>query len=281
MEPLPYYYRKGRESERLISLKKILIEKCEKCNGTGLRSKSQVTFTKGKSLLDVENELIEKRVKCSCFKKYKKIEKFLISGIRREFWECETWDLYNSDRNVQNWKYIRTYIKNLPIARQKGIGFVFYGGNGTGKTSGGMLILLKALRLGFNVYYTYMRDLISEIRTLTLSDKAYNIPEVKGYIDEISEVDLLFIDEVGKTKISDFTEKEFEGFIRKRVANGLPTILATNLKKKKIFEIYGESLDDLLWGNMKELKFEGVSYRKVSKTKVVDELFKTKKGVRK
>jgi len=280
---LPDFYRKERVEQNLISCRNELIINHKKCGGSGfITRKNKLKIDSKTTLIDLEDNYNKNRIKCSCYKKYSTLSEFIISGIKKEFWDCENWGLLDKPKkNKDCWKYIRVYIKNIYIARNKGIGFIHRGPNGTGKTSAGMLTLINALRSGYRVHYMYMRELMNDFRVLTISDKSYDLEALRGYVDEVCDCDFVFIDEVGKAKHSEFSRDEFEGFLRKRMSNGLPTIMATNLSREQVTKVYGESFHDLLWGSVKELSWIGPSYRKKNKQKDIEEFFTENWNVKK
>ncbi len=284
MDSLPQYHRGLKVTHRLKYYRDSIVGHCTRCKGEGFITNTDklVKFKKKPTLKTLEKIYSKARKTCRCQKRYFWIEKLLMSGIRKEFWKCEEWNLLkNPEHNKKNWGDIISYINNLHEARERGIGFLHLGDNGTRKTSSGMLCLINALRLDYHVHYICMRDLLADYRTLVLGDKTQDLEQVRGFVEEVEGCDFVFIDEIGKAKQSDFTEREFEGFLRKRVNDGLCTIMATNLTRRQLLDEYGKSIDDILYGNFKELKWQGSSYRKEQKRKKIEKFFTRKRKKKK
>ena len=100
---------------------------------------------------------------------------------------------------------------------------LIYGGRGNGKTH-----LLKAAckrmaSRGIKAAYWDVRQLFGEMRRRVGSGG------LEGFLDELAEVPLLALDELGAEKESDFTVERLEDLINRRYEPPMALIVATNL----------------------------------------------------
>lgn len=211
-----------------------------------------------------ESDPVTPRVKdCECWKRFTKVRDLLVSNINPEFWDVKTWKIVN---NKEVWsKHIYPYTENLPKARRLGRGFFFYGENGLGKTTAGIYILIAALEDGYKVHYAPLRQLMTFLRKAYLGEK-----DKEALVDEISRVDFLIIDEMGKVNNTDFVIGEVESILRERVSKLLPTMVISNLGLKAFEDTYGRSTMSLLEGSMLLLEFTGQDFRRTVKRQKIE-----------
>lgn len=150
---------------------------------------------------------------------------------------------------------LNPYIKRLSgEVYEKGLSFVFFGSNESGKTFSGCHILASAIEQGMSGYYITFQELMQ-----LHNDAAYGDETTldKQHYKFVKHCDMLVIDEVGKeSKTSDNVLSVFENILKLRSSSRLPTILISNIpfphtydegKRKGGFQAkYGYSLYNLL-----------------------------------
>jgi len=169
--------------------------------------------------------------------KRKSIEDFLISNIT-----------LNKKESILG--IYHKYVAKLDEAREKGLGFLFTGPNGSGKTFIGCRILIEALSKNHSSHYIFFYDFIEML-------KEFDDSFVYAVIDEMADVDFLFIDEIGKEyKTSQFVLTNLEKLLKERRSKNKPTFFATNLDIDGLRDTYGPSFMSLVEGRNLVIKFE-------------------------
>lgn len=241
-----------------------IVRFCPKCNGRGIVLDKDVKLKFGRPTDDIvgflqKNDLYKP---CICQNKFARILSLLEANIPENLWTAnyknvvlEDYDVVDCsfDRKVKI-KYITDkYTKEFEDARKRGYGFVFFGPNGTGKTLFGCRMLIRALRKGYSAHYIFFADLIDMLKEFD-DDFVYSV------IDEIYNVDFLFIDELGKeVKTSSFVLSNFERMLKNRVSRKQPTIFAMNLSIDDMRQKYGGAIMSLVEANNLILSFHGVN----------------------
>jgi DNA replication protein DnaC len=216
------------------------VKACKKCGGIGYRS------TEGE-------DISEGLVPCSCRAHVLFISAMVHGGVPKEFWNVEGFDIRH---NHEAFERAYKYCEKLKKAKAKGLGFVLYGSNGTGKTTFGTFVLAKAARARFTVGYILAEDYIRSV---------FRDDSVVNWVGELERADFLFIDEMGKEYRKGeggFDMTKLDILIRTRRSAMLPTIIATNLSRQGFEDRYGESIDSVLSDRNEWLAFEPGDARK-------------------
>jgi len=259
---VPQTFRIVYYEEKVLKLKEETVNICDKCGGEGLVvDKSVVKKLKGndEDIILFLKDSSSGRVECICQKKFNKLLHLVEANIPINLWtvnrqlteDKRVKDCVNN-KTVSLKETIEKYLKKLNEALDKGIGFVFWGPNGTGKTFFGCKILTKALKKNYSAHYILFPDIIEML-------KKFDYEFIYAVVDEISKVDFLFIDEIGKEyKTSQFTLTNLENIIKDRMSSHKPTIFASNLKIEEIQDQYGPSIMSVMQNNNLILSFQGI-----------------------
>lgn len=158
--------------------------------------------------------------------------------------------------NSNHKKIIVRYILKLNEIRKKGIGLLFWGDNGVGKTACASLVLKEARRRGFTCLFCRSFDLKDFI--IGSDDRSKRIRK------KIRSVDFLVIDDLGKeySGESGFIERVLDGIFRERSGDLKPVIVTTNMSKKALRERYKKSMLESLTEAVYPVKFVSKNYRK-------------------
>lgn len=119
-----------------------------------------------------------------------------------------------------------TYVKNFKAIEAKGVGFVFYGAVGTGKSHLACAVL-NALKKEYGVTVAYM----PVTRLYQRIQDGFNTN--KNVFDSIANTDVLVLDEVGANNANEWRESTLFALIDQRTANGKPTIFISNLNPRE------------------------------------------------
>ena len=228
---------------------------CNLCNDTGYISKS------GKTTL------------CSCIKQkifdiaYNKsnmgnLEKENFSNFNlRMFSDKANKELYKSDISPrENIELIKekaiTFIENFDDSNEKNL--IFTGSTGLGKTFMINCIANEILKQGKTVLYQTAPIMLDSI----IDEKFGNTENKINLQDNILNVDLLIIDDLGAERTNDLKITELFTIINSRLLNPkLKTIISSNLTIEELFKTYTNRIGSRLVGNYKFLRLFGEDLR--------------------
>ena len=220
---------------RLKEVKSRMLGECNLCNHIG--------YVDGKS--------------CKCLKKFEKYVDYAYCGIDEEYWNID-FDDFQSDQVAK--EEAKKYCDNLENARKHGLGFVFHGDNGTGKSTLSCIILIQAKKQKHSIYFATFSEVLSIIK------KSFASSYWKEYYDKmILNADFLCIDELG----SEYRPKDLESFCvaelnslsRYRRRHNLCTLITTNLDQNDFITTYGKTISSLFSGCSKFVAVKGGDWR--------------------
>ena len=174
-------------------------------------------------------------VHCQCRERKILEAKFRKARIPYEYWDIklpisdtvETFahrdvikeEIYQIDIN----KFLTHYINTLPnqISTRKNL--LLFGNNGSGKSMVSMVISTEALKLGYSAMYTTMKHFLNQ-------RFKYRDDDAVKFVDDVREVDVLVIDDMGKEFYSNDEKiySEIEDLLRHRFGKEAITIITTN-----------------------------------------------------
>ncbi|WP_312559937.1 DNA replication protein DnaC [Atlantibacter hermannii] len=182
---------------------------------------------------------------------------FKRSGIRELHMNC-SFDNYQVESKGQ--------MKALELARKYAAefdgniaSFVFSGRPGTGKNHLAAAICNELLLRGKSVMIITVADIMSAMKG-TFSDGADTTEE--RLINDLSNVDLLVIDEIGMQTESRYEKVIINQIVDRRSSSKRPTGMLTNLPIKEMNALLGERvMDRMRLGNSLWVNFDWDSYR--------------------
>jgi DNA replication protein DnaC len=121
---------------------------------------------------------------------------------------------------------VRTYIRRISENLAAGRGIWFSGDVGTGKTTLAMLISKAAMEADHTVAIYSLPRLLSILRETYDDDARFSLTE---FIDMLSSVDLLHIDDVGAEQSTDWVLEQLYTVFNTRYEDGKAVLLTTNL----------------------------------------------------
>jgi len=89
--------------------------------------------------------------------------------------------------------------------------------------------------------------------------------EPSGYMQDIIDVDLMIIDDLGTEFLNSFVSTELFNIINSRLVERKPVIISTNLGINDIKERYGERISSRIVGEYEIIKFAGEDIRRIKK----------------
>lgn len=173
-------------------------------------------------------------------------------------------ELYKSDLSPkENMQIIRekvkSFIENFDDPEEKNL--IFTGNTGVGKTFLTNCIANEMLKLGKTVLYQTAPVMFDEI-----NDAKFGRENARfDLYENILNVDLLIIDDLGTEKITDSKITELFTIINTRLLNQnhkiTKTIISTNLNVDELFKTYTTRIGSRLAGNYRFLRFFGDDLR--------------------
>ena len=123
-------------------------------------------------------------------------------------------------------KRVRDYSENLDRNLGEGNGLWLMGDTGTGKTTLGMLVASQALAAGKSVAVYFTPKLLNRIRQTyqeAESENAYT-----AFFDQVTSVDLLYIDDLGSERHTDWVVEQLYAVINERYENRRSVLVTSN-----------------------------------------------------
>lgn len=186
---------------------------------------SRVPFGNGERIMPCvcrcfrEKEALEKQQVCD-LEKQKRInalrEKAIPYHNQREIRFSNA-----TDQDEKHIKAARWYVDTWTEHKENGMGLIFLGNVGMGKTFVALCIANALIDLEVNVRVTDFRHILNELTSNATHDK-------NAVIDEYVSCDLLIIDDLGAEYQTDFTLQYIEQIIDGCYNNGTPFIFTTN-----------------------------------------------------
>jgi DNA replication protein DnaC len=216
-----------------------VVGKCEVCKGEGRVS--------------VKDEL----ELCPCMVVFDWICELKDAGIPDEYWPLRLKDL-SVKRSLRD--QVEQYCEHLDNAVKGGLGFLFLGPLGLGKTSMMSCIGKAGLVQGRKVVYTTVQKYIDSVQTFK---------DDNPFVARVKEADVLLLDEIDKVYVregSDWVRKRLEELLRTSIPYHRAVVMATNWDEEDLAGIFGDSVMSLLRGHLKFCNMDGEDYR----TKLAD-----------
>jgi DNA replication protein DnaC len=128
---------------------------------------------------------------------------------------------------------VKRFVRDLDANLDAGRGLWFYGGVGTGKTTLAMLVSRAALDAGRSVAIYSLPRLLAEIRATFETDAEGSYV---GFLDRLTAVDLLHVDDVGAERTSDWVLEQLYSIVNARYEDERSVIITTNLERDELAE---------------------------------------------
>jgi DNA replication protein DnaC len=114
----------------------------------------------------------------------------------------------------------RLYAEQFPQHLRDGMGLLYYGGVGTGKTFLAACIANEVLAQGYKVKMTNFA---------TVADEMWAVSDKAAYIADLAKYPLLILDDLGVERKSEYMQEMVYKIVNARYVAGNPVIVTTNL----------------------------------------------------
>ena len=166
------------------------------------------------------------------------------------------------DRQKRIHAWASDYCQSFNIVLETGRSGILLGAPGTGKTTLAVGILKHVLEKGGTGLYTTLMDMLARIKATYGKDAAESEQTV---IQQLTSVDLLVVDEIGRSVDSSYETAQFFRLLDRRYRQVKPVILVTNMNTKDFSDFIGPSAVDRLreaggvihvfdWGSQRNFK---------------------------
>lgn len=212
---------------------------------------------------------------CDCRGQYQLTMYFRNAGIGLNYQRLHWDDIDGVEMPAQH--LALDYITHAEGFVDRGLGVLFYGYQGTGKTLLASLMLKRLLAHGFDGYFTTFQRLIG-----SFASGWRDTAQRDWFIKRINNARILVVDDVGKEfkgerregdamvrRPVEMVQSMFDEVIRSRVENCRPTLMTTNKSLSELERLYDSSADDAVRTNPMSLfresmifhEFSGENYR--------------------
>jgi DNA replication protein DnaC len=202
---------------------------------------------------------------CDCRLQRKLHMHYLAAGIGLLYQRLD-WDDYAGDQEVV--KTLQAYVCKHEDYVDQGLGLLFTGARGIGKTMLATLVLKELIRAGYGCRYSTYSSAM-EMYTAGWRDR----DERRRFEEKFVHTKVLLLDDMGREAKSsnNMQESTFEHILRNRVQSCRPTILTTNLDYGDLEEAYGSSAMSLLSEQSMVMEMTGDNFRARSNARKFDE----------
>lgn len=169
-----------------------------------------------------------------------------------------TFDKDDGKGNPQLVQAARKYAEDFPQHLRDGMGLLYYGGVGTGKTFLAGCIANAVLAQGYRVKMTNFA---------TVADEMWAADDKAGYIADLCRYDLLILDDLGVERKSEYMQEMVYKIVNARYVAGTPVVVTTNLTPDELTKTadlgYARTYDRLLEKCL-PIKVDGRSRRRAA-----------------
>ncbi len=229
---------------------------CKKCNDTGYIGSKKCSCLKQNLINKVYNQFHTENFETECFNAFD-------FGYFSDKPNKEKYKTNSSPReNILEIKAIsEKFCENIENKNEKNL--LFIGNTGLGKTFLSNCIAGRVINNGYTAIYQtapMLMDMITDYKTSFDKDLS-----MRQKYNDIFEVDLLIIDDLGTETLTDFKFMELLNIINTRIIKGKKMVISTNLSLQKLYQVYDSRLTSRLIGNFNICRFIGEDVRLIKK----------------
>jgi len=195
---------------------------------------------------------------------------YLNAGIGFSY-QRMNWDDFHGDEKAL--ELAKVYLTKHNEFIRGGMGIMFHGSWGTGKTLLSTLIAKELVKLGYSVYFATFTQMVDEFT------RGWGSNEEKARFEsKVVKSDIFFLDDVGKefrTK-NNLSEATFDHVLRQRALDNRPTFITTNMTIEELNVGYGSAIFSLLKERVINHNMTGIDYREFARDRALEEIVSSK-----
>lgn len=177
--------------------------------------------------------------------------------IGKRYMDCDLSNFKERDGVKEALQVVRRYVEELDQHIREGLGLVFLGPSGTGKTHLAVAVLKAALNRGYSGLFQNAPELMYRFNaTYVLHDETE-----RDLFNALRDVDVLVIDDLGKGKWTEKVEERVYAIVNARYSELKPIIITTNLDKNGLRKFVGDAVMDRIAEACIFTELSGKSYR--------------------
>jgi len=203
---------------------------------------------------------------CDCALQLQLAKHYSAAGIGVLYQRMD-WGDYGGDSELL--QGVHDYLANHRAYVGQGIGLLFYGDIGTGKTLVANLVLKELVKLGYTCFATTFASTV-EAFTSTWGSSS----EKEWFARRFMHSQVLLLDDLGRELRTghNLPQSTFDMILRTRVAEGRPTILTTNSSIAELEQGYGAQVLSLLKEQSLAWHFSGQDFRPTANQRRLSEI---------
>lgn len=244
----------------------LTLAKCPRCSGQGVYRQAVLTCEED-SLQEIEEML-----SCDCHQRpamlWRKANLPAGRFDRLTLADLE-WDRLEPPEAATA---VRDFAGHLEVWLAEGMGLMLTGNVGTGKTHLAVGLIKLACGLGIEARFLTMSELLEAIKA-TYDRKREpsrwrgggRAPGEAGLLDELAELPLLALDDLGAENPTSWTRDRLYTLINRRYLARRPMIVTSNLSLEALADRLGERTVSRLWGTSLVVNLRGADYRERAK----------------
>lgn len=192
----------------------------------------------------------------ACQKQETAVRLLAASNISKRFVGCEFENFEAStDEQKHVLKRCESYANGFEKFRDTGACLLLCGRPGTGKNHLATAICKRLLKDGYSVLRIKASQYLDAYWSKSFDER-------EAWIGGMASIDLLMIDEIGRSSQAKAAQDAFFRLLDARYEAQLPTLLATNLNREDLIDVLGEATyDRLTQGGSIRLTLDWASHR--------------------
>jgi hypothetical protein len=193
---------------------------------------------------------------CSCPDQFILFKYFLNAGIGKQGQRLALGDAVGVDPSAL--MMIDEYLQQSTYLVNRGMGLLFYGSHGSGKTMLVTILIKQLLAEGIDGYFTTFNTLLDNFASGWKDDK-----NRIWFEKRVRNAALLVVDDIGRENknLNNMASNALDGVFRSRVQNSLPTIITTNLSLSDFEKSYSSGVMSLVSETSLIHEFRGDDWR--------------------
>ncbi|WP_267716701.1 ATP-binding protein [Streptomyces sp. CoH17] len=186
---------------------------------------------------------------------------YLNAGIPSAYQRL-SWSDYDPKSDQQALQLVKGYLSKPEQFVRGGVGLVFLGEFGTGKTMLMELLLKELLKRGYSVYSTTF------VRLIEMHTAGWKSSEEKIFYERKAvKSEVLYLDDPGKELETKLATPVLDAILRERTQFSRPTFMSSNFREEEIEERYGPAVASLVSESSIVHNVTGTDYRKKARSR--------------